>query len=267
MKKKEIYKYIILFVISLMSIPLYASSVKVDTKDLAKGIVHMSYKSPKGSRLKVMIEKDKQKYTYNLDQTGKVEAYPLQLGNGQYKISVLENTTGSKYKLVHTEEILLDMTDPNDVYLNAIQSIEWSDTSKAVEKGKGLTKNIVKEEEKVSTLYGYITKDYNYDYNKLETLPTTYLPVIDQTLAEQKGICYDFSALYAAMLRSQGIPVKLVKGYTPNAQGYHAWNEAYDAKSGTWSIIDTTYDLQMIKKNKTVPMKKKVEEYKKTGEY
>lgn len=68
----------------------------------------------------------------------------------------------------------------------------------------------------------------SYDYNKLEILPTTYLPVIDDTFKVQSGICYDFSALYAAILRNQGIPVKLVKGYTRNAKGYHAWNEAYD---------------------------------------
>ena len=50
-------------------------------------------------------------------------------------------------------------------------------------------------------------------------------------------------------------------------QVYHAWNEAYDVKTGTWSIIDTTYDLQMVKKNRVVNMKKKAEDYEKTGEY
>ncbi|MDY3368225.1 transglutaminase-like domain-containing protein [Zhenhengia yiwuensis] len=267
MKKKKIYKYMTLFIAGLTSVYLYASSAGVDTKDLEKGIVHISYKSSSGNRLKVMIEKDGQKYTYNLDSQGKTETYPLQLGNGQYKISILENTTGSKYKLVHTEEVTLAMKNPNDVYLNSIQSIEWSDTSGAIQKGNVLTKSIMNDEGKVSTLYDYITKDYSYDYNKLETLPTTYLPVIDETFKVQSGICYDFSALYAAMLRSQGIPVKLVKGYTPNAKGYHAWNEAYDVKTGTWSIIDTTYDLQMVKKNRVVNMKKKAEDYEKTGEY
>lgn len=113
-----------LFITDLTSVHLYVSSVGVDMRDLEKGIVHISYKNSSGNRLKVISEKDGLKYTYNLDSQGKTETYPLQLGNGQYKISILENTTGNKYKLVHTEEVTLAMKNTNDVYLNSIQRIE-----------------------------------------------------------------------------------------------------------------------------------------------
>ena len=47
-------------------------------------------------------------------------------------------------------------------------------------------------------------------------------PDVDSVMAEKKGICFDYAALMASMLRSQGVPVKLVVGYT--SQGvYHAW--------------------------------------------
>ena len=42
------------------------------------------------------------------------------------------------------------------------------------------------------------------------------------------------------MLRSQGIPTKLVKGYSDNVDGYHAWNEVYINEE--WITIDTTLD-------------------------
>ena len=64
-----------------------------------------------------------------------------------------------------------------------------------------------------------------------------------------KGICFDYASLMAALLRSQGIPTKLVVGYSGDA--YHAWISVYldeigwvdkiiefDGKS--WSLIDPT---------------------------
>ncbi|MEG0708435.1 MAG: transglutaminase-like domain-containing protein [Cellulosilyticaceae bacterium] len=265
MKNRKYTQSIITFIWScFIIVPTYGA---IDTKDLAKGVIHISYSSPAKARAKVMIEKDKDKYTYNLDATGKVESYPLQLGNGTYKVSVLENTTGSKYKLIESENVTLNMTNPNDVYLASIQNVEWDTDSEVIKKGKQLTASINESPKKVSALYDYVVQGYAYDYKKLATLPTTYLPVIDKTFKEKVGICYDFSALYASMLRSQGTPTKLVKGYTPNAQGYHAWNEAYDAKTGEWAIIDTTYDLQVIKGNKAVKMKKSSKDYQKVNEY
>jgi len=43
------------------------------------------------------------------------------------------------------------------------------------------------------------------------------------------GICFDFSSLLAAMLRSQDIPAKLAMGFvaTSPKPTYHAWNEVY----------------------------------------
>lgn len=261
--------YFMIFSISYLVIqPIYGKNdASIDTEQIAKGIVKISYTSPTKARAKVMIEKDKQKYTYNLDSSGEVETYPLQLGNGNYKISILENTTGSKYKLVDTMSVTLNMINPRDVYLNSIQNIDWTKDSQAIKKGKELTKGINEQAGQVSTLYQYVVNNYAYDYDKLATLPTTYIPVIDKTLKEKTGICYDFSSLYAAMLRSQGTPTKLVKGYSPNAEGYHAWNEAYDAKTGEWMIIDSTYDLQVIKANKSVKMKKSSKDYQKVNEY
>lgn len=261
---KKILSIAIFILICLIRVPAYGA---IDTEELSKGIIHISYKSPTKAKAKVMIEKDKEKYTYNLDATGKVETYPLQLGNGTYKVSILENTTGSKYKLIDSEKVTLNMASPNDVYLNAIQNVNWNADSQAIKKGKELTAGIHEAPKRVNTLYDYVVNGYAYDYDKLATLPTTYLPVIDKTFKDKTGICYDFSALYASMLRSQGTPTKLVKGYSPNAEGYHAWNEAYDSKTGEWAIIDTTYDLQVIKAHKAVKMKKSSKDYQKVNEY
>ena len=73
---------------------------------------------------------------------------------------------------------------------------------------------------------------------------------MDKVLAEKKGICFDYASLMAAMLRSQGIPTKLVIGYAGDA--YHAWIHTYIPEKGwiegviffdgtTWKLMDPTY--------------------------
>ena len=71
---------------------------------------------------------------------------------------------------------------------------------------------------------------------------TTYLPDVDSTLSEKKGICFDFAALMCCMLRSQGIPTQLVIGYADAC--YHAWNRVY--VDGQWRLIDTTSEITSL---------------------
>jgi transglutaminase-like putative cysteine protease len=76
------------------------------------------------------------------------------------------------------------------------------------------------------------------------------------------GICYDISAIMASMLRSQGVEVKLVTGYTPNIEGvYHAWNSVYDENNDSWITVDATYDIAMYKADKKYKMKKSSSDY------
>ena len=61
---------------------------------------------------------------------------------------------------------------------------------------------------------------YKYDRKLAKTVKNDYLPNLDQIYKKKKGICFDYAAVMTAMLRSQGVPTKLVIGYTGNA--YHA---------------------------------------------
>lgn len=56
------------------------------------------------------------------------------------------------------------------------------------------------------------------------------------------GICYDYSALFAAMCRSIDIPTKFVRGYyTYNGTSvYHAWNLFWSSELNRWVYVDTT---------------------------
>lgn len=237
-----------------------------DTSQIDKGVIKVTCNT--GGKMKVMIKKGETQYTYDVNGNGQQESYPLQMGNGTYSVKLLQNTSGSSYKLIASTTVEMSLTDVNCVYLNSVQNVNWGVNQLSIDKATALTSGTTDLAKKAQILWDYMIKNNHYDEKKLASLPTTYLPVPDATLKEQAGICYDFASLYAAMLRSQGTPAKLVKGYAPkNAKGYHAWNEVYDTATGQWLVVDTTYDLQVYPKLKTVPMKKNAADFKKVYEY
>jgi hypothetical protein len=237
-----------------------------DIKDLSRGLIHVTYSD--GGKIKIIIEKGTGKYTYDLNSTGQRESFPLQLGDGTYKIGLYKNISGTSYSLITSRSFDVKISNANDVYLTSIQTINWNVDSNAVAKAIELTKGTPNVADKARVLWDYMVKNNSYDYVKAANITSGYVPVVDRTLAERKGICYDFSALYAAMLRSQGTPAKLIKGYAPKyATGYHAWNEVYDASQGKWLVVDTTYDLQIYVRDKNVTMVKNSSEFSKLYEY
>ena len=79
-----------------------------------------------------------------------------------------------------------------------------------------------------------------------------YVPVPDDTMNSKRGICFDYASLAAAMLRSQGVPTKIIFGYVAPNDLYHAWNMFYTKEKGwitvsfevrdnTWNRIDLTF--------------------------
>lgn len=237
----------------------------LNTTELSNGVVGVQYAVNAKVKTKVMITKGTEKYTYNLSAAKKVEQFPLQLGNGDYTITLLENTTGNQYKVVKKEVVKLDLKDSKVVYLNSIQNVSWTDSSSAIVKAKELTKGKTTDNEKVKAIYEYIITNINYDYDLAANLSTDYLPSIDRTLTSKKDICYGYAALFAAMLRSLDIPTKLVMGNTSYVKEYHAWNEVM--LNGKWVVIDTTVDAGLKKGNKKFELVKDATKYTAAKQY
>lgn len=212
----------------------------LNDSNIAVGSIGVQYQADSGARVKVMVTKDGTSYTYDLKNNGTEESFPLQLGNGTYKISVLENTTGNKYKSVHTATKDVVLADSNAVYLNSTQNVNWAAASDVIAKAGELTAGKSSDEEKVKAIYEYIIGHITYDYELAANVASGYVPNPSQVLASGTGICYDYSALFAAMTRSVGIPAKLVMGDSEYVKEYHAWNEVL--LNGVWVTVDTTVD-------------------------
>lgn len=255
----------ILVLLSGQSINFTQTKEVIDGANLDKGIIEITYKSSDKLKYKVLITKDDKKISYPFTADGRTDAFPLQLGNGTYKVGLLKNISGTKYVYEAQKTVELKLDDPNIVFLNSVQNVKWNETDKAIDFGATLLKTHKTNDLKIKTLYGYLVKHMTYDYDKIPTLTTDYIPDIEITYQDLMGICYDYSALFASIERHHGIPTKLVKGYTKYVNGYHAWNEILI--DGKWVIIDSTVDSTWKGSKSSIKMIKDSKLYTKVNEY
>lgn len=232
--------------------------ISIDKSQLGNGLIGINYKSSKNIATKVTITKGNIKYTYDLKSNNQ---FPLQLGDGEYVIAILENISGNKYRVIEKEKVNLKLADKNKVFLQSIQIINWNEDMNAVNKARELTVNAKNDGEKVTAIYNYIISNYKYDYNKVNKINDDYIPSIEETMEASKGICYDYSALFAGMLRSVGVPAKLIMGYKKDVKTYHAWNQIYLKDINKWITIDTTYDSIKNSNQEAVSMIKNEKDY------
>ncbi|HBH12282.1 MAG: Putative Transglutaminase-like enzyme, cysteine protease [Clostridiales bacterium 38_11] len=207
---------------------------------VADGSIGVSASSFGDAKLKLIISKDGQNYTYDLTSNGVPEFFPLQLGNGVYNLSILENTTGSSYKYVRKTSVEATIENEFNVYLQPMQYNDWTDNVEFMSFVDELTIDATTNQEIIQVLYDYMITNFGYDYNKATTVKSGYQPDISLLLNGKIGICYDYAAVYSAALRYKGIPAKLVKGYTTYVNSYHAWNEVLTDEG--WVTVDLTID-------------------------
>lgn len=189
-------------------------------------------------------------YTYDLNTAGNYETFPLSDGNGSYKVAVLRNTTGNKYAVAQSIKVDVKLTDEFAPFLRPNQYVNFTMNSKVVSKASELTLGKTDELKKVEAIYDFVVANITYDKQLAATVQSGYLPNVDSVLAKKKGICFDYASLMTAMLRSQGVPTKLVVGYTGNV--YHAWINVYSKEQGwidgvisfdgkQWKLMDPTF--------------------------
>ena len=266
MKKYLITVLVLLTMLVTFTVAAHAdTSVEFNKEYLDKGIIAIKYVSSEPLKCKVMIQFKEQKYTYNLKSGKNFTNFPLQLGNGSYRIGVYQQVEGTKYTELASETVDLKLDDSTKVYLTSIQLINWSAKMNTVTLAQELTKNKTTEKEKIEVCYQYMIQQFQYDYAKLKNIEYDYVPTIDDVVKKKLGICYDYSAVFASMLRSLNIKSKLVMGYTPNVKEYHAWNEIFI--DGKWVTVDTTFDSQMFAAKGQFSFEKPSSDYKMSLEY
>lgn len=227
-----------------------AENIIIDASHTDQGYVMVQYAGTLDKEKLQIDTPDGSTYTYELSTDGSYDVMPLTCGNGTYSISVYENVEGDMYALVTTQDIAVTVSDEYLPYLYPNQYVEFTVDTKTVAKAQELADGVHSDISFVENVFYYIAQNITYDNEKAASVSYDYLPNVDDTLASGKGICFDYAALMAAMLRSQGIPTKLQIGYVGDV--YHAWISTYVDESGwvdkiiefdgvSWVLIDPTY--------------------------
>jgi hypothetical protein len=103
------------------------------------------------------------------------------------------------------------------------------------------------DEEKAKLLYQWIGSRVQYDFDKVKLYEEKRIwqeQTPEDTFLTKKGVCIDYSRLYAVMARSINLDVKVVTGLGYDGQGSygpHAWNEVYLKEKQRWVPLDSTW--------------------------
>lgn len=225
-----------------------SEGVTIDASHISEGYTMVSYT---GTNEKVKLQitgPDEVAYTYDLH--GDYETFPLTAGSGSYTVGVFENIEGTSYSTLFTQTIDVKIDDEFGPYLYANQYVNFNGDSKVVEKAEELSKPCNDDLEVIEQVYNYMISNFTYDYDKAESVQSGYLPDVDEVFEAQTGICFDYAAVMAAMLRSQRIPTRLEVGYAGDV--YHAWISTYIEEQGwvngiiqfdgkNWELMDPTF--------------------------
>ena len=220
----------------------------IDVSNASEGYIMADYYGSCG-KVKFQVKgPDGITYTYNLH--GGYEVFPLTAGDGEYSVGIYENVAGTKYSTTLATKFETVISNSFGPYLYPNQYVNFAPTSLPVAKAVELAFPANIDLEVVEQVYNYIISNFTYDTEKAATVPTGYLPVVDEVFVANTGICFDYASVMATMLRTQGIPTRLEVGYM--GEEYHAWISVYIEEMGwingliefngvSWNMLDPTF--------------------------
>ena len=222
----------------------------IDYSNTKDGYVMVKYTAATTKKLKVQVKGPTTTYTYNIAADNAWDTYPLSDGDGNYQVVVYENISGTKYSTALSVSFAVTLEDEFAPFLRPNQYVDYENAPNTVVKAQELTKDKTDTLSKVTAVYDYVVQSLTYDKQLAATVQSGYLPVLDTVLAKKSGICFDYASLMTGMLRSQGIPCKLVVGYAGTA--YHAWISVWSEEIGwvegviyfngtAWQRMDPTF--------------------------
>ena len=221
----------------------------IDYSNISDGYVMVMYKAETEAKLRALLKYSTDTYTFIL-KPGEWTVLPLGNGSDDYKLQVYENIGGTKYAAVLSASFTAVLSDEFAPFLRPNQYVDYTDAPNTMRQAAELVAGHEEVLSKVGAIYNFVVKQFKYDKHLAETVQSGYLPVLDSVLENRTGICFDYASLMTAMLRSQGIPCKLVVGYVKDA--YHAWISVWSDKEGwiekviyfdgvNWRRMDPTF--------------------------
>lgn len=225
----------------------------LDTSDAANGVIIAQ--TTAAQQMVCQVTKRGRTYNYWFDDAHKTLVMPLSEGAGTYRLKFMQNTGGNRFVDVGDETVTAHFRYDKAPFIAANSVVNFNENSPCVATAASLAKQAKSDLDLTAKVVAYVEKHLTYDQALADSNPAFYFPDLDKTLATGKGICFDYAALTAAMLRSQGVPTKVYVGYiqVDGKQIYHAWDMVYIKNKGWitvkmaaedhhWNRVDTTMD-------------------------
>ena len=228
-----------------------ADAPQIDTSHVSDGYVVVHAQDD--ARLKFQVSKGDAVYNYDLPNTGEPTVFSLNMDSGTYLFRIMKNTDANNYVEIDSTQADVQLSSEFAPYIIPNQFCNYDENSECVALARELTADATNQGEAVEKVCDYIIEHIDYDTEKaaLLTTITGYIPNPDETLASQSGVCFDYASLGAAMLRSLGLPTKIITGYVSPGDLYHAWIMVYidgtwqtgefSVNPETWSRVDLTF--------------------------
>lgn len=227
------------------------SVASIDYSNASEGYIMAKYTGSKGKVKFQLTGSNKVTYTYNLVPGAGYVSFPLTSGSGTYTANVFENVSGDSYALGLGASINAQISNALTPYLYPSQYVNFTAGSTTVAQGQALAAGAQTDIQVVTNVYNWVVDNIAYDYAKADSVRSGYLPVVDNILATRTGICFDYAAVIATMLRTQNIPTRMEVGYVTGGT-YHAWISVYTSETGwidnliqfdgkNWKLMDPTF--------------------------
>lgn len=237
-------------ILSSSGVSISTEEPTIDTTHIADGYIIAAANSTR--RLKFQVSCGDMSYNYDLQSDGTPIVVPVNMGSGTYTLKLLQNIQDSDYTEIaeKTENVILK--DEFAPFLIPNMFCNYNEDSACCEKAREIASGATTRAEALASICNWVADNIEYDYAKAQELSasTGYVPSPDETLLTGRGVCFDYASLCTAMLRSIGIPAKMITGYVGTNHIYHAWvmvyvdgtwkTERFSVDANTWSRCDVT---------------------------
>ena len=183
------------------------------------------------------------------------ETIPLTHGDGTYTVTVLEHVRDGMFAVALATTIDVSIQDPLSPWLYPNLFVNFTPQTVAVREAEVLAQGAYSELDVVRAVYEFVIENIAYDHDFATAVTsgaiTEYLPDLDEVLSRGRGICFDYAAVMAAMLRAQNIPTRLEIGFVSGGV-FHAWVTVHSEEHGwvgvaqfaqgaNWTLMDPTF--------------------------
>ncbi len=222
----------------------FASPTPYSVSSLDNGMIVITVEK-QGNYTAIIYDSKGYIQTQKFSKTNAV-VVPITNGDGEYVLH-LYRRIGDTDVLVFRKSVVV--SGEYD-FLQNTTDVNWEKDGAVAKLSKVLLPSNASAQKKVELAYKYIELNFWFDQ---DMTPMEFRRCYtDEFVSINGGHQIDFASTFAAILRSAGVPTKIVRGLISETGTPHIWNEVLI--DGTWYVVDTFSDHLDRQIKKDVPI-------------